>query len=221
MISQGIPRKKKSDSMGHFLKDKNKININISQNININTNIKEIRQNQNEQKIINLENKSKNNNPKKNDMKMKSCIYNLNNSKNNRNSNSKLFLSGHISFDKSHSKEYNSSIKIDKLSIKQSKSTKESRESQFFEFYINDKIKNLEYRLKNNSISTSKYNFFTFISKGLLYQFSRLSNIYFLFTAIIQSIPVISPNIINYNNSFNFCFRSKHDKRSNRRFIKT
>ena len=60
LISQGVPRKKKSGSMLHVLKDKNKININISQNININTNIKELEQNKNEQKIIDYENKSKN-----------------------------------------------------------------------------------------------------------------------------------------------------------------
>ena len=49
------------------------------------------------------------------------------------------------------------------------------------------------YLLKNNNITTTKYNFITFLPKGLFYQFSRLSNVYFLFTAIIQSIPIISP----------------------------
>ena len=53
LISQGVPRKKKSGSMRHVLKDNKKININISQNININTNIKEMKQNINEQNIIN------------------------------------------------------------------------------------------------------------------------------------------------------------------------
>ena len=62
-----------------------------------------------------------------------------------------------------------------------------------FEFFINDNEKNLEFKLKDNTITTTKYNFITFIPKGLLYQFSRLSNVYFLFTAIIQSIPIISP----------------------------
>ena len=54
-------------------------------------------------------------------------------------------------------------------------------------------MKNKIYKFKDNTISTTKYNIFTFIPKGLLYQFSRLSNVYFLFTAIIQSIPLISP----------------------------
>jgi len=62
-----------------------------------------------------------------------------------------------------------------------------------YEFFINDNEKNKEFKLKDNTISTTKYNFITFIPKGLLYQFARLPNVYFLFIAIIQSIPLISP----------------------------
>ena len=62
-----------------------------------------------------------------------------------------------------------------------------------FEFFINDNEKNMEFKLKDNTISTTKYNFITFLPKGLLYQFARLANVYFLFIAIIQSIPLISP----------------------------
>ena len=61
------------------------------------------------------------------------------------------------------------------------------------EFYINNNIKNKELKHKNNLISTTKYNIITFIPKSLLIQFGRLSNVYFLATAIIQSIPLISP----------------------------
>ena len=61
------------------------------------------------------------------------------------------------------------------------------------EFFINNNKKNSEFRLKNNKISTTKYNLITFLPKGLLYQFSRLPNVYFLFITIIQSIPIISP----------------------------
>ena len=61
------------------------------------------------------------------------------------------------------------------------------------EFFINNNKKNAELKLKNNTISTTKYNFITFLPKGLLYQFSRLANVYFLFITIIQSIPIISP----------------------------
>ena len=57
-----------------------------------------------------------------------------------------------------------------------------------YEFYINDDL-----MFKNNTISTTKYNAFTFLPKALLYQFIRLANIYFVFIAVIQSIPIISP----------------------------
>lgn len=56
---------------------------------------------------------------------------------------------------------------------------------------INDDPSNSKY--PNNTIDTAKYNILTFLPKALLYQFYRLANIYFLFIAIIQSIPVISP----------------------------
>ena len=63
-----------------------------------------------------------------------------------------------------------------------------------YEFYINSPNKNSQvYKHKNNYISTTKYNIITFLPKSLLYQFSRLPNIYFLFIAIIQSIKLISP----------------------------
>ena len=61
------------------------------------------------------------------------------------------------------------------------------------EFFINNNAKNSEFKLKDNTITTTKYNFITFIPKGLLIQFSRLPNLYFLFITIIQSIPIISP----------------------------
>ena len=60
-------------------------------------------------------------------------------------------------------------------------------------FHINDNKANKIYKISNNKISTTKYNLLTFFPKGLLLQFTRLANIFFLFTAIIQSIPVISP----------------------------
>ncbi|CAK55960.1 unnamed protein product (macronuclear) [Paramecium tetraurelia] len=44
-----------------------------------------------------------------------------------------------------------------------------------------------------NFIKTSKYNIVTFLPLSLLGQFRRYANIYFLFIAIIQSFPIISP----------------------------
>ena len=66
-------------------------------------------------------------------------------------------------------------------------------DNQSFYFHINDNKSNKRFKFKSNKISTTKYNFLTFLPKGLLLQFTRLPNIFFLFTAIIQSMPVISP----------------------------
>uniref|UniRef100_A0A8C0FIW7 Phospholipid-transporting ATPase n=1 Tax=Bubo bubo TaxID=30461 RepID=A0A8C0FIW7_BUBBB len=46
--------------------------------------------------------------------------------------------------------------------------------------------------LQNNSIKTSKYNFFTFLPLNLFEQFQRIANAYFLFLLILQLIPQIS-----------------------------
>jgi phospholipid-transporting ATPase len=45
----------------------------------------------------------------------------------------------------------------------------------------------------DNHISTTKYNAFTFLPKFLFEQFSKYANLFFLFTAIIQQIPNLSP----------------------------
>ena len=63
-----------------------------------------------------------------------------------------------------------------------------------YEFYVNNaKLNKEELFFKDNRISTTKYNIFTFLPKALMYQFIRLANVYFVFIAIIQSIPIISP----------------------------
>ena len=45
----------------------------------------------------------------------------------------------------------------------------------------------------DNKVKTSKYNLITFFPLALFVQFRRVSNIYFLITAILLSIPEISP----------------------------
>ncbi|XP_031569883.1 phospholipid-transporting ATPase IA-like isoform X2 [Actinia tenebrosa] len=45
----------------------------------------------------------------------------------------------------------------------------------------------------DNKISTAKYNFITFLPKFLLEQFSRYSNVFFLFIALLQQIDGVSP----------------------------
>ncbi|XP_066430585.1 phospholipid-transporting ATPase IK [Eleutherodactylus coqui] len=44
----------------------------------------------------------------------------------------------------------------------------------------------------DNSIKTSKYNFFTFLPLTLFEQFHRAANLYFLFVIILQTVPAIS-----------------------------
>jgi len=193
---ENIPQKgkdhikgKKAISMKQIFDTKEQINININQNININTNLKEngnSKENDNQ-----AESKPQSEEGKIKGMKMKSCIFN----DSDRLKDKKAILSMNLNRAKSREiKDIDSSVKMEKLLEKQSKlETKNSKKEKFLEFYINNNEKNKIYNLKNNTITTTKYSIITFIPKGLLYQFSRLSNVYFLFTAIIQSIPLISP----------------------------
>ena len=187
-------KQKKPGSERNPGKSKKKININISQNININTNSINGFENHIEANTINNDINSKQSENKLKGTKMRSFIYDSEKRKEKNLSDKKLYYSGHISIDRVRSRGNDSSIKMDKSFLKQTKiETRETKEDQLVEFYINDNKKNLEYHLKDNNIITSKYNFVSFLPKGLFYQFSRLSNVYFLFTAIIQSIPIISP----------------------------
>jgi hypothetical protein len=45
----------------------------------------------------------------------------------------------------------------------------------------------------DNTIKTAKYNLWTFLPLAIAYQFRNYFNIFFLFTAVILSIKVISP----------------------------
>ncbi|KAG6708401.1 hypothetical protein I3842_06G079200 [Carya illinoinensis] len=58
--------------------------------------------------------------------------------------------------------------------------------------FCNDREANSPVRFMGNSISTTKYNFFTFLPKGLFEQFRRVANLYFL-TISILSATKISP----------------------------
>ena len=59
--------------------------------------------------------------------------------------------------------------------------------------HINNASANSAKKYVDNHISTAKYNIFTFLPKFLFEQFSKYANLFFLFTAIIQQIPNISP----------------------------
>ena len=76
----------------------------------------------------------------------------------------------------------------------QSPGIQEIEVEPLYKFYINNTVSNMSiYHFKNNTISTTKYNAFTFLPKAFLLQFIRLANIYFLICAILQCIPIISP----------------------------
>jgi phospholipid-translocating ATPase len=60
----------------------------------------------------------------------------------------------------------------------------ESRHFEVFKIYNfkRDRIR----PFKNNEIHTSKYNVLTFLPKNLFYQFSKMSNLYFLTMSLLE-----------------------------------
>ncbi|KAK0903705.1 aminophospholipid translocase [Friedmanniomyces endolithicus] len=59
--------------------------------------------------------------------------------------------------------------------------------------HLNNPPANLGNKYADNHVSTAKYNAATFLPKFLFEQFSKYANLFFLFTAILQQIPNISP----------------------------
>ncbi|KAF2086475.1 putative phospholipid-transporting ATPase [Saccharata proteae CBS 121410] len=59
--------------------------------------------------------------------------------------------------------------------------------------HLNNPPANAANKYVDNHVSTTKYNVATFVPKFLYEQFSKYANLFFLFTAIIQQIPNISP----------------------------
>ncbi|KAG4214848.1 hypothetical protein ERO13_A01G142500v2 [Gossypium hirsutum] len=59
----------------------------------------------------------------------------------------------------------------------------------FRTIYCNDRDANFAHRYRGNSVSTTKYNFFTFLPKGLYEQFRRVANLYFLMVSILSATP--------------------------------
>lgn len=59
--------------------------------------------------------------------------------------------------------------------------------------HLNNPPANSANRYLDNHVSTAKYNVVTFLPKFLYEQFSKYANLFFLFTAILQQIPNISP----------------------------
>lgn len=59
--------------------------------------------------------------------------------------------------------------------------------------HLNDSPANAAKKFIDNHVSTAKYNIATFLPKFLFEQFSKYANLFFLFTAIIQQVPNVSP----------------------------
>jgi phospholipid-transporting ATPase len=59
--------------------------------------------------------------------------------------------------------------------------------------HLNDKVSNNAFRYGDNHVSTTKYNFATFLPKFLVQEFSKYANVFFLFTSAIQQVPNVSP----------------------------
>lgn len=57
---------------------------------------------------------------------------------------------------------------------------------------MNDPEANAQYNYPNNFIRTSKYTLFSFIPLALLFQFKKISNVYFLFNMIVALIPGVA-----------------------------
>ncbi|KAI9831623.1 MAG: aminophospholipid translocase [Phylliscum demangeonii] len=59
--------------------------------------------------------------------------------------------------------------------------------------HLNNPPANSTNKYVDNHVSTAKYNVATFLPKFLYEQFSKYANLFFLFTAVLQQIPNISP----------------------------
>jgi len=69
----------------------------------------------------------------------------------------------------------------------------ETDDSKTRTIYLNDSLRNKQFGYMTNYIRTTKYTKWTYLPLSLLLQFKRLANVYFLFIAVLQSIPAISP----------------------------
>ena len=73
---------------------------------------------------------------------------------------------------------------------------------------VNDTRKRSQDGFANNQVSTSKYNWFTFLPTNLFHQFSKFANLYFLMLAFLQVSCAISrkkrrlQDLTNFYNNF-------------------
>ncbi|KAJ6164139.1 hypothetical protein N7470_002811 [Penicillium chermesinum] len=58
---------------------------------------------------------------------------------------------------------------------------------------VNNPPANAVHKFLSNHVSTAKYNIITFLPKFIFEQFSKYANLFFLFTAVLQQIPNVTP----------------------------
>ena len=58
---------------------------------------------------------------------------------------------------------------------------------------INWQLENTQ-KFPSNKISTTKYNMFTIVPMALFLQFTKVSNVFYTFSGLLQAIPSISTN---------------------------
>ncbi|KAG7193218.1 aminophospholipid translocase [Scheffersomyces spartinae] len=80
-----------------------------------------------------------------------------------------------------------------KAKVSGKKLTSDSGKKEPRQIYIMNHSANASFGYYDNHISTTKYNFATFLPKFLFEQFSKYANLFFLFTSIIQQVPNVSP----------------------------
>ncbi|KPI89638.1 phospholipid-transporting ATPase 1-like protein [Leptomonas seymouri] len=71
--------------------------------------------------------------------------------------------------------------------------TQEEEEDAEVIVYLNDSEANAQFKYPSNFICTSKYTIWTFLPLGLFFQFTKVSNLYFLISMIFSLIPGVSP----------------------------
>ncbi|XP_057819664.1 phospholipid-transporting ATPase 3 isoform X2 [Cryptomeria japonica] len=119
-----------------------------------------------------------------------------------------------------------------KRRIRLDRSSEELGQQGYRRVICNDPQANAPFNYRGNSISTTKYNLFTFLPKGLFEQFRRVANVYFLFVAIlslapfsaVQSVTNIFPLVLVLSISlskeaFEDWRRFKNDRKINSSFV--
>jgi phospholipid-translocating ATPase len=62
-----------------------------------------------------------------------------------------------------------------------------------FEYWSSPELNRSRRRYPSNSVRTTKYTVWTYLPKAIIAQFNRVCNFYFVFIAILQATPYMSP----------------------------